>query len=284
MTDGKWQQLAMSDKTAIAAALRQAHTASQWQARAGWGLMEARPDDSHYNLGWVADLKAFSTNELPDGSSLALRIADLTLMLVKKGTVTAELSLHGSTDAAIRDWLGGQLAAAGLDPAKLDEALPYDMPGGARGSDEAYDAEGTKEALGELSNWFANADMALNQVVADYSGPAPGPSPVRCWPHFFDIATLIALDGDDADNKRTIGVGMSPGDDNFDEPYFYISLWPVPDQSALTELPAIGHWRTEGFTGAVAPAESILASANQGADMAEFLKEAVAISMKAHGA
>lgn len=284
MTDGNWQRLEMGDKAAIAAALRQAHTASQWQARAGWGLIEARPDDSHYNLGWNADLNAFSTNELPDGSSLALRISDLTLMLVKEGTVTAELSLHGGTDAAIRDWLGEQLTAAGLDASKLDEALPYDMPGGARGADDAYDAEGTKEALGELSNWVANADMALNQVAADYSGPAPGPSSVRCWPHFFDIATLISLDEDGAENKRTIGVGMSPGDDNFDQPYFYISLWPVPDQSALTELPAIGHWRTEGFAGAVAPAESILASANQGGDMAEFLREAVAISVKAHGA
>ena len=284
MPDSQWQQLQMGDKAAIAAALRQAHTASQWQARAGWGLIEARPDDSHYNLGWNADLKAFSTNELPDGSRLALRIADLTLMIIKQGASAATLSLHGLTDAGIRDWLGEQLAAAGLDAAKLDEALPYDMPGGARGADEAYDAESTKEALGELSNWFANADMVLSQVVADYSGPAPGPSAVRCWPHFFDIATLIALDEDGAENKRTIGVGMSPGDDNFDEPYFYISLWPVPDQSALTELPAIGHWRSEGFSGAVAAAESILASANQGSDMAEFLREAVTISLKAHGA
>lgn len=284
MTKDNWQQLEIGDKGALAAALRQAHTASQWQARAGWGLIEARPDDSHYNLGWIADLNAFATNELPDGSRLALRIADLTLMIVKQDAIAAKLSLHGLTDAGIRQWLGEQFTAAGLDAAKLDEVLPYDMPGGDRGADEAYDAEGPKEALGELSNWFANADMALNQVVADYSGPAPGPSPVRCWPHFFDIATLISLDGDDAENQRTIGAGMSPGDDNFDEPYFYISLWPVPDQSALTELPAIGYWRSEGFTGAVAPAETILTSANQGADMAEFLREAVAISVKAHGA
>ncbi len=284
MANGDWQQLRMNDKKALAAALRQAHGASQWLAHAGWGLIETRPDDSHYNLGWVRDLNGFATHALPDGSRLALSIADLALILLRQNAPAAELSLHGLKNDDIRDWLGGQFTAAGLDAATLDEALPYDMPGGMADAGDAYDADGNQEALWELACWFANADLALNRVVEDYSGPAPGPSPVRCWPHFFDIATLISLDGDDAQNKRTIGVGMSPGDSNFDQPYFYVSLWPVPDTSALTELPAIGRWHRQGFTGAVVDAHAILSAGRQGNDVAEFLKQAVSISLRAHGA
>lgn len=64
---------------------------------------------------------------------------------------------------------------------------------------------------------------------------------------------------------------LSPGDGFYDEPYFYLSIYPRPDPSALPPLPPLGHWRLEGFAGAVAAAKAILASGRPEADLDEFL-------------
>jgi hypothetical protein len=93
--------------------------------------------------------------------------------------------------------------------------------------------------------------------------------PVRCWPHHFDLDTLVTVAP-----GRTTGVGLEPGDDSYDEPYFYVSVYPAPDVGRLPPLPPIGHWHTQNFAAAVAPAQRILAADDQGAAVAAFLRAA----------
>ena len=62
-----------------------------------------------------------------------------------------------------------------------------------------------KEAFAELSHWFGNASLLLNEVKA----AEPGASDIVTWPHHFDTATLITLSGK-GESARTIGVGLSP--------------------------------------------------------------------------
>jgi hypothetical protein len=76
-------------------------------------------------------------------------------------------------------------------------------------------------------------------------------SPVRCWPHHFDIATLVSIPGGAPGEVRTIGVGLSPGDGSYAEPYFYVTPWPAPDGPTLPELPAGAAWHRAGWFGAV---------------------------------
>ena len=72
-----------------------------------------------------------------------------------------------------------------------------------------------------------------------------------------------------------VGAGMSPGDHHYDEPYFYLSVYPAPDPSALPPLPPPGHWHVKDFTGAVATAQAILAMAQPEADVDAFLAVAL---------
>ena len=44
------------------------------------------------------------------------------------------------------------------------------------------------------------------------------------------------------ESARTIGVGLSPGDENISEPYFYVTPWPYPPPAKLPKLPEIGAW------------------------------------------
>jgi hypothetical protein len=85
---------------------------------------------------------------------------------------------------------------------------------------------------------------------------------VRCWPHHFDLGTLISVESsDDTSSGRSIGAGMSPGDNWYPEPYFYVNphgLAQVPEERPT--LASGGHWHTEGWFGAVLTATSILAT------------------------
>lgn len=108
-------------------------------------------------------------------------------------------------------------------------------------------------------------------------------SPVYCWPHHFDLATQIKLPIRNADTTGDIGVGFSPGDEYYDEPYFYVSVYPEPDPAILPMLPAMGHWHTHEFTAGVKPAHKILTATDQASETDNFLQGAAAIALKILG-
>jgi len=276
MTANGWQQLSMTDIDALMIAIRQTHAASRWLERTAGAYIEARDDFSHFNLGWLQDQNAFITHALPDGSNIGLRMSDLTLLVMRDDQLVSELGLGDLNDIEIGAWLRKEIVAAGLDPARLDAAMQKDASGEHWITSGGYQSADIPDALGEAAKWYSNADLLLKQVAGRHKTLIPGPSPVRCWPHHFDIATLISLNTEVA---RTIGVGLSPGDDSYSEPYFYVSLWPYPEKSELSGLPPLGHWHTQGFTAAIVTARAILGSGEQYADTAAFLDKAVTISL-----
>ena len=54
--------------------------------------------------------------------------------------------------------------------------------------------------------------------------------------------------------------GFTLGDAGIPEPYFYVTAYPLPDAFSSLELPRGTTWRTEGFTGAVLPYETLARS------------------------
>jgi hypothetical protein len=276
MSSPNWRPLEAVDPARLSAARTQAHVAAQWLARAARAYIPARPDDGHTNLGWDDAFGGFVTHAFPDGARLALRVADLTLAVLDGASADPSelLPLGGRGDAQARAWLGRQMAARGLDPDALDAPLPYEAP--ALANSGAYEAADAGAFLRALAAWYGNANGALGAVRLEIIGrnlPAP---PVRCWPHHFDFDTLVTLAP-----GRTTGVGFSPGDHFYDEPYFYVSLYPGPDIATLPPLPAIGHWHADLFTAAVATARRIVAAKDEERDVEAFLHAAVEIAIKA---
>ena len=98
------------------------------------------------------------------------------------------------------------------------------------------------------------------------------------------MATLITLEtGPDGSALRSVGVGLSPGDHFYAEPYWYVSPWPHPERSParLPELPAGGHWHGEGFTAAILTGTQLLTGgtdASQRERLQRFLDAAIAHS------
>jgi hypothetical protein len=277
-----WVQLRGVDGRRLSEACLQAHYAVQWLARAARAYIPPQPDDGHTSLGWSPVLGGFTTYPLKDGSWLSLKIIDLTLA-AHGGEADAPVesfSLNGRPDVLARQWLGEQLNARGFDAQALDAPAPYKIPAHAVAEGRPYNAAGLIDALSELAAWFGDAALSLGLIQKLLIERGCSSSPVRCWPHHFDIATLTKLPAQGADAAKYIGAGLSPGDEYYDEPYFYVSVYPEPDPKLLPTLPMLGHWHERDFVAAVATAPRILKAENQEAETDEFLRAATGAAFK----
>lgn len=259
--------------TALAAARTLAHRGVQWPARAAWANLAPAADDSHTSLAWDAEMAALLGQPLDGGVRVGLRIGVHELVFTTKTRCDA-LSLAGKPDAEIGAWLDARLAGEGLKPAS-GVKLPYEMPPTlfARPAEEV-------PHFATLSLWFAAAADVLEELRKKYRRYRPGPGPVRCWPHHFDIAFLVALEEGPPESARSIGIGVSPGDGYYAQPYLYVSPYPKPDTENLPALPPGGRWHTKDFFGAVATGMDLLELSDPRKGLIAIAEAAVKESLK----
>lgn len=267
-----WRQLDPRRGTKLTDARLQLHHAAQLATALGISYLPARPDDSHTNLEWIETIGALASK--PAGSPpvrLAVRPHPLALLVLDVGhTVLSTYSLDGRTIDDSARWVRGQLAELGLDATRYTLARHYEIPPHPVDTGASFDA-GPPASFEELASWYSDAASTLEQ----FASATPTASPVRCWPHHFDVATLLHV----APGK-TISLGMEPGDEYWPEPYFYASMSPSPGVAAARgELGGNGLWHTRDWVGATLPA-SRLATTNQPAQVEEFIHTAVRESMR----
>ena len=251
----------------------QLHHAAQLVTAAGISFLPPRPDDSHTNLEWIASLGALASGVIPTGKPfrVAVRPAGLLLMLLDGDAreVTAA-PLNGQTLDGAAEWLKQAIAPRGADPARFTLRRHYEIPDHPVAHGKPFDISRV-ENFADLSAWFALGSSVLEQLRASN----PQASAVRCWPHHFDIATLIT-----AGKNKTIGVGLEPGDTYYDEPYFYVNANPLRAGIRGEDLPPLdgsGVWHTNDWTGAVLPAHRMPSQADaQVAAVHAFIASAVA--------
>ncbi|MDJ0825469.1 MAG: hypothetical protein QNJ16_08200 [Rhodobacter sp.] len=261
----------LGDPTSLTLSRTIAHAAVQPLTKAARANLQAVPDDSHSNLEWSSARGMFLTHPLGAGAAhcqVGLGLAPLRLVILSDGDEIDTLALAGQTTARALDWVDEALQDIELAPAS-PVALPYDLPGDV----VEIDRFGEDSAdLAHLAAWFSLAAGSLSDFAAANAALDPGPSPVRCWPHHFDIATYVQLEPGDFETAKGIGVGLSPGDESYDEPYFYVNPWPHLPVASLPEPIAPGHWHTKGFVGSIATGQEILTGEDPAKTTAQFLR------------
>jgi len=278
----RWDRIAAVAPEALAGAVLELHWATQLLAAAGQTFVASRTDDSHRAMTWDGALDGFLGEAFANGYPfrLGLRVDDMTLHLLDRTDATlGALALGGTTlddaYAWLRTGLSQYMGGSGPEIERPD-FRPPEHPVGA-GAPFSTTIEGELAVLAALYGGAA-------EILYGMAGSTPGASPVRCWPHHFDIATLVTLPGGVIDGSaRTLGVGMAPMGGGHDTWYWYVTPWPYPDADTLPELPPPAHWHTEGWTGAVLRGTDILAApaTRRRGRIVAFLEEAGAAATQA---
>lgn len=258
----------------------QLHYAAQLIAAFGQEFVPARADSSHRSMVWGPHLMGFASGwGKVSNQSIRLMVSPVGLRVsvwsLDVGREWMGRSLFGLTFEESFEWVEAAIARVdeGLRGVVLDRPA-YAMPNHPVGDGAAFQSQ-EAEALDELSYWYASAASALDRIVIE----EPHAGPVRCWPHHFDMATLMLLDPErGAEEGRSVGVGFSPGDDDRPQPHWYVNVFPRPEDPELAELPDGAYWNTEGWLGAVLPGDTIVAAGDAQAQnhrLRTFLQAAV---------
>ena len=260
-TIGNWQRLVRPRASDLADTRLQLHWAAQLVAAVGTTLAPAEADDSHTSLEWSdshGGLLGQPTDSEPRLRAL-LRFDPPTLVLLADEREVEAWPLDGVPVAAAFELLqravGRCLAQPELRLSRPTHALPthpIDPDGEARPF-----GGWTELALTELTRWYANGHRALSELARQ----DPRAGAVRCWPHHFDIATLLEIEREGDELTRTVGAGMTPGDSNYADAYWYVTAWPHPSDTDDLErygpLAGGGIWHRNGWVGAVLTATAL---------------------------
>jgi len=271
MNDPK--QLAF-DRVQIAEARIQLHYAIQPLAATALALNPVQADFSHMALQWE-DALGFVTPPIAaiKSSRIALDPATLTLKVISdRHQVISIFALSDRTLSEAFEWI--RIVIKGLGGAsELITPIAYppdDFPDSELARSRTFHLHSPTAAL---AHYYAIA----NQILQAISQQEPLASPARIWPHHFDLATLISLPGEISGEAKSIGVGLSPGDSSYDEPYWYVTPYPYPED--LTKLPALeggGIWHTSHWVGAVLTASQFSESDTSTEQIQTFVNSAIA--------
>ena len=245
-----WRALRTETAASLVDTRLQVHHAAQLATALGISYLPKQPDDSHTNLMWIDALSALVSNPVRNDADIrvGVTIAPFAVLVIANDGPRANLSLDGRTIAEAADWVRQHVATLGLDPTKYTLEKHYEIPAHPVDNGGRFDASDA-DAFNELASWYSDASIILEEFVAKMRHAAP----VRCWPHHFDIATIIEF----APGK-TVSLGMEPGDVYYNEPYYYASTYPRPRADvARPSLAGNGMWHAHEWIGAVLPASAV---------------------------
>lgn len=223
-----------------------AWAASSRKRRKHWWHASLRPSLRGMTTGSVAGDVGFELELDLANSAVHVRTAD----------DTRNIPLSGQSAAALGDDIFVTLTAAGVDP-KLaaGEKVLTDV------AYEDYSATVAADLLGALSSVTA----ALEDFRA---GIREETSPIQVWPHHFDLS-MLWLPGakiaeyDPADEEKSdkqMNFGFVFGDATIDEPYLYVTAYPLPAALPSYPLPEGTRWQSDGFQGAILLYKNLIAT------------------------
>ncbi|MGB8702183.1 MAG: hypothetical protein WCD18_22430 [Thermosynechococcaceae cyanobacterium] len=241
----------------------QLHYAIQSIAAVGAALAEPLPDGSHVSLSWNPTLEVFMGAPIRAETPFRVVLDPISLtagLINQHNRIFASQSLHRKTLTEALDWHKSELTRLGVNTSGIQLlTYPPDFPDHPLGHGDRFDTHQHIAERWELTLYYANTFHFLQEAIAE----AADATPIHIWPHHFDMATLLYLPGQRNGEPITIGIGLSPGDTSYAEPYWYVSPYPYPSTAQLPELDGNGLWHTQDWVGAVLTTSNLVADSSQ---------------------
>jgi hypothetical protein len=237
-------------------------------AAVGQALAPRAEDDSQQSLS-LGGRASWLGAPVAGGLRAGLEPLALELQLVGGGgPPLARLRLAGRTLADGLAFLTAELRRRGVAAALELPRHPADFPVHALGGGAPFE-QGDPAARAELARLFADT----RDLLAAEAGPSS--TPLRLWPHHFDLACSTRV------GERSLGLGVSPGEGAAGRPYWYATPWPALPVDGLPPLEGRGTWHLEGWMGGELPLERLRpGAASQRAQVGAFVRSAIAAASR----
>jgi hypothetical protein len=168
-----------------------------------------------------------------------------------------QIRVEGTELVVVRE--GGESRAPITTLAAATEQIGPDwLPHGLELSNERLPLN--PAAAAALAAAYAVGQAALARI-RDAAAPGDRPTEPTLWPEHFDLAIEM---GDEEAGLRA-NYGLSPGDGDQPEPYFYVGPWSAEPEGEL--------WNASGFNGAELGYEQMAAAADPAVAVIEFSLE-----------
>jgi hypothetical protein len=203
------------------------HYAAQVVAACADARLAHRDDDSHTAMRWLQPRMVGEADR--NGVAIAVDCAAFAIAALDGRQREELFPLTGRTLAEALHWADtrdGEAAGAKI--------RSYDLPDSPLRNGGTFVRD--PDAVSDLVLWYQLGRDVL-ETIQDVGR-------ILIWPHHFDLGAIV--DG--------VGVGLSPGDQHYEQPYFYVT--PRSGDTRVPSLP-FGTWRTESWTGAVLTADEI---------------------------
>ncbi len=269
----EWHTFKPLDTQKLSDVKQQFHLALQNVAAVGRKFLEHSDNDENATLTWIPGLSRLAGKWIEGNVRFRSSISfdDFSIYLVDERVNTiSSFSVVGKTHRQIMIWLEEQIGKLQLQASDLTLNLPYKIQDSPQLNGEKFQANDPDVTM-ELMKYFHNTF----KVLREFKKSRELNSEVYVWPHHFDEAlTVMIKDTGDPETNSTITLGMSPGDESIQEPYFYVSTWPhvLTSQLPLLENGAI--WVEEEWTGSVFLSSELIKKKNQEEIIVNYFEKA----------
>ncbi|MEO0469839.1 MAG: hypothetical protein AAF206_09485 [Bacteroidota bacterium] len=247
-----WTRLSADDAYGLNHSTTQMHWAAQFLSMAGKCFLPHQADDSHTNMAWSVEDQRFLTHPI-QSTQLVLHPQSFSLgILGPNGNLRNQQPLAGLTLEQGVEWVKSNLHHQGLDTADYRIDLHYNLP-----DHPLLHGDHFAKISYEDGGVFAKVRSLGHLVMQAYADLFSHATPVRTWPHHFDIGTYIPL-GFDAEGETNLSItlGLAIADPYSDAYYFYVNHWARDQEIQYGQLPSLaegGHWNQQDFVGAILP-------------------------------
>ena len=201
------------------------------------------------NLWLAAGEKGFSTpaiaknNGLEIGFNPELLCVEITDDSGRFGSVTVIGKSMQELALEVREVLKNDFnVTPAIDAAEFDAARKIEI-----------DAAAAQEFLQQFA-WFTNALNAFHKTIGLSDGVK---TQVCLWPHHFDNAFKWFSGRKIDESDEFMGVGVSNGDDMYELPYVYMTIYPELRKMNTLDIPEGAHLHDSGWQGLLLTYESI---------------------------
>ncbi|MFY0600976.1 MAG: hypothetical protein JXR03_14975 [Cyclobacteriaceae bacterium] len=255
----------------IANARFQFHRAIQPVSAVGRKFLEHSEEDLNATLTWVPGLTRLAGKWVKGVKTfrVSLSFVDFCIYLIdEKINIISSFELEGQNQNQLLLWLEEQANKLDLDASGLTLNLPYSMEDNQIQNTDPFSVD-LNHAV-EFSKYYHNSfvsmrDLVLEKGIKDFI--------INTWPHHFDqTLSILVKDTGDTETNYYISLGMSPGDTEISQPYFYVNSWPHISTLNFEKLSHGATWHEESWTGAILLAENVVRSTNQKEVLDDFYK------------